>query len=63
MGDWKYLPYGGFPDRDDDNTPLLFNLKEDISETKNVCRQHPEIVKKLTAEIEKYNWQMNINND
>jgi len=63
MGDWKYLPYGGFPDREDDNTPELFNLKEDISETKNLYSQHPEIVKKLTAEIENYKKQVNIDND
>ena len=29
--------------------PVLYNLKDDISESKNVADQHPEVVKRLTA--------------
>ncbi len=33
--------------------PLLFNIKEDIRESKNIASEHPEIVKRLTAEFHK----------
>ena len=32
----------------------LFNLKEDISEKKNVAKEHPEIVQELQKLIEKH---------
>lgn len=38
-GEWKYHR------RDGRN--LLYNLKEDVGETKNIIENHPEIVKEL----------------
>lgn len=45
MGDWKYIrwPYAkGRP-------PELYNLKDDLSETRNVAGQHPDVTAKLEA--------------
>jgi arylsulfatase A-like enzyme len=39
-GDWKYIDDAGTMD-------LLFDLKNDISERKNLCYQNPEKVKEL----------------
>jgi hypothetical protein len=33
--------------------PILYDLSKDISESKNVAKLHPEIVKKLIAIAEK----------
>lgn len=33
--------------------PALFNLKDDIAETKNLVEQHPEVVKRLAVLVEK----------
>lgn len=33
-------------------TPLLFNVKEDISESRNIAAEHPELVERLTKEFE-----------
>ena len=52
MGDWKYLPFGGQPY--DDNEPELFNLKEDLSETKNLIQQYPEIAERLKGRIDQF---------
>jgi len=45
MGDWKYIrrPYTK------DRTPELYNLKEDLGESKNVAEKHPDVVAKLEA--------------
>jgi len=32
--------------------PTLYNLKEDIGETTNVAKDHPEIVERLTKQLE-----------
>lgn len=51
-GDWKLLgrPFGpgtkGGGAAGDD-TPFLVNLREDIGETKNVARRHPDVVRRL----------------
>jgi len=48
MGDWKATSYG---------VPLqwkLFNLKTDLGESTDLASQHPDILKKLIAEYNKY---------
>lgn len=68
-GQWKLLlpnrqkSYDGFNNvlRDPKPTePELYDLYNDISETTNVAVQHPEIVKKLTALLEKAPTEPNI---
>lgn len=44
-GDWKLIEFF------EDNRLELYNLKEDLSETRNVAAEHPEIVGKLHEEI------------
>jgi len=44
-GDWKYLELG--------KAKLLYNLKENIAESKNLINKHPEIAKTLKDAIEK----------
>jgi arylsulfatase A-like enzyme len=47
MGDWKGIaqPFAG---------PIeLYNLKDDLGETKNVAAEHPEVVKAIRAIMEK----------
>ena len=36
------------------NLPHLYDIQRDPGETKNVVNQHPEVVKELTALLEKY---------
>jgi arylsulfatase A-like enzyme len=36
------------------NVPHLYDIQRDPGETKNVANQHPEVVKELTALLEKY---------
>ncbi len=73
-GKWKLiLPHksqlvtepgnGGYPGkRIGVNIPLsLYNLKEDIGETKNLAKEHPEIVTKLTAMLTEHTAEI-INN-
>jgi hypothetical protein len=38
-----------------DNTPRLYNLDKEIDEKNNIAKDHPEIVKELTALAEKMN--------
>jgi putative CocE/NonD family hydrolase len=54
MGEWKFLPFGGYPDWDDNAEPELYNLEDDISETNNIYEQHPELVERFTEVIEDY---------
>jgi arylsulfatase A-like enzyme len=54
-GDWKYLPHGGAREATENDPPELYNLKEDISETTNLVKQYPAIVKNLQQEIDNYN--------
>ena len=45
MGDWKALR---FKVRDNPDAPIvLYNLKKDIGETKNIADQHPDVVKRI----------------
>lgn len=63
QGDWKLCfcrGSGGWsaprPGQEASDAPAdqLFNLKADIGETKNVAAEHPEVVARLTALMEKY---------
>jgi len=61
-GDWKYIrpQSGGTPDwmkNKHINSGLssenqLFNLKDDVGETNNVAKDHPEIVNELSAKLD-----------
>lgn len=62
MGDWKLidnLGSGGFTrpgkvkPKQGEPKGQLFNLKDDVVETKNVYAAHPEVVAKLMGEIER----------
>lgn len=51
-GKWKFLiNYDG-------SEPQLYNLEEDISESQNLAKQHPEVVAKLKAVIFEWNAEM-----
>ncbi|MFI3259614.1 MAG: sulfatase-like hydrolase/transferase [Rikenellaceae bacterium] len=52
-GDWAYLPYTGSK-KNNRNTPELFNLKEDISQSNNIHDQFPEKVAELDALMQSY---------
>jgi len=49
-GSWKLFPTG--PSRADAKTTLLYNLAEDLSESKNLAKEHPEKVKEMKAQLE-----------
>lgn len=51
QGDYKLRQQGNEP-------PQLFNLASDIGETKNIAREHPELVKKLEATYAEWNSQL-----
>ncbi len=51
VGKWKYLDDGGTMD-------LLFDLEQDISERKNLCYQHPEIVNELKTKLVAWEQEM-----
>ncbi|MDD4872684.1 MAG: sulfatase [Kiritimatiellae bacterium] len=49
-GDWKLIRF--FADNDDGSDRLeLFNLKDDVGETKNLATEKPELVRELNALI------------
>lgn len=48
-GTWKLLPRGG--GRQGPAGPALFNLKDDLTETKNVASEHPQIVTSMMAKL------------
>ncbi|MDB4617448.1 sulfatase [Verrucomicrobiales bacterium] len=59
-GEWKlFLPLDDFPQhphfkrKSKDNSPLLFNVVDDIACKNDVAAEHPEIVAKLTKHAEK----------
>ena len=58
MGNWKgiKLNYGKNPKRE----MLLFNLYEDINESKNVAEQHPSIVHQIERIIIKAHTKSNL---
>jgi arylsulfatase A-like enzyme len=47
-GDWKWM-------RTYDNPPELYNLKDDLGETRNIATTHPEIAARLAAASEAWN--------
>ncbi|MCX7887501.1 MAG: arylsulfatase, partial [Verrucomicrobiae bacterium] len=61
-GPWKYIE--GVPAHDikpgsrktraDEFRPQLYNLRDDLAETKDLSAQHPEIVKELAALLDRY---------
>ncbi|MEZ6124587.1 MAG: sulfatase [Planctomycetaceae bacterium] len=57
-GDWKLIrrfePHRDYPD-----VLELYNLKEDIGETKNLADQRPELVQQLNALIDQFEKQTN----
>jgi len=55
-GDWKLVRE---PRRGQKTAPFeLYNLAADIGEGRDLAAAHPEIVKRLAAELERYNRQM-----
>jgi hypothetical protein len=52
-GDWKLIRF--YADQDDGSDRLeLYNLKDDVGESKNLVGQYPEIVKEMNAKISDY---------
>lgn len=54
-GDWKYHKKEIFradETRRSTNLPTLYNLKNDIGESKNVIEQYPEIAERLEKALE-----------
>lgn len=51
QGPWKLLPTG--PSRGEAKTLMLYNLAEDLSESKNLAAEHPEKVKEMKAQLER----------
>jgi len=51
QGPWKFLPTG--PSRAEVTGPMLYNLAEDLSESKNVAAEHPEKVKEMKVVLER----------
>jgi arylsulfatase A-like enzyme len=50
-GSWKLMPTG--PSKPQIKGTMLFNLAEDLSESKNVAAEHPEKVKEMKAQLER----------
>lgn len=56
-GDWKLIAGNGSGGREaprgkpDEGPFQLFNLKNDLSEKKNVAKQHPDVVERLTKRL------------
>ena len=68
-GDWKYLDHRGSGGNNYDRPPLkqfqlpsvapdapgqLYNLKDDPGETTNLYNRHPEVVKRLSDQLEQF---------
>ncbi len=57
-GTWKLVPTGPGAGKGKKTgkrapaTPELYNLADDLSETKNIAAQHPDIVKEMSAKLE-----------
>lgn len=61
-GDWKYHKKQIFTinkDTQTDQSPALYNLKDDIGETKNVVNDYPEIAQKLAKALEEHLTRIN----
>jgi arylsulfatase A-like enzyme len=50
-GRWKLWQYG-------QKLTMLFDLEKDVSETTNVARQHPEVVQRLSQQLQAWNAQL-----
>lgn len=53
-GDWVYLPKTGKSNFKEGDAPELFNLKQDIKQSKNLYPMYPNKVLELNALMEKY---------
>ena len=53
QGNWKLHFYF------EDQGVELYDLSADVAESKNIARSHPEIVKKLMAQMERWHTEMN----
>lgn len=56
-GDWKlhYFKIGWAPDGADNNVSAeLYNLREDVGESRNLYEEHPELVAEIEIEAEKF---------
>jgi arylsulfatase A-like enzyme len=53
-GDWVYLPETGKKKMDEGDAPELYNLKEDISQQKNIHNDSKKIVSKMKKVLAKY---------
>lgn len=57
-GDWKYHKKEIFKVKDtkrESKAPTLYNLADDIGESKNVINDHPEIAERLAQALEAHN--------
>ncbi len=58
VGDWKYLKRGddavGKEKKFPDVNPMLFNMRDDEGEKKNVIKSHPEKAEELKQKLEKF---------
>ena len=53
-GAWKLIPAAaGAQDRKSGDPVELYNLADDIGESRNVAGEHPEVVKEMTATLDK----------
>ncbi len=62
-GDWKYHKKQIFTvnkDTQTDQSPALYNLKDDIGETKNLVNDYPEIAQKLAKVLDEHITRLNI---
>jgi arylsulfatase A len=62
-GDWKYHKKQIFTvnkETQTDQSPALYNLKDDIGETKNLVNDYPEIAQKLAKALEEHITRINI---
>jgi arylsulfatase A-like enzyme len=62
-GDWKYHKKQIFTvnkENNKDQSPALYNLKEDIGETKNLVNDYPEIAQKLASALDAHLTRLNI---
>jgi len=51
-GDWKFMPLSGARHVKENMNPELFNLTKDPSEKRNVHDRYPEVVEKLSGELD-----------
>ena len=62
-GDWKYHKKQIFTvnkETKTDQSPALYNLKNDPGETKNLVKEYPEIAEKLAQALEEHLTKMNV---